>query len=155
MTKYYKYFLIIFIGLFFISCDNKKSFIYKFTNNQWDIQKDTIQFTYNVDKTEAKYDVSLFLRNNLDYSYRNIYMFVEILHLNNIVRTDTIQYAITDKYGRWYGRGMGDTRDNYFLFESNMSFAKAGAYTFNITHGMRTNPLLGCNRIGLKISEND
>ena len=155
MTKYYKYFLIIFIGFFFISCDNKKSFIYKFTNDQWDIQKDTIQFTYNVDNTDTKYDVSLFLRNNLDYSYRNIYMFVEILHLNNIVITDTIQYAITDKYGRWYGRGMGDTKDNYFLFERNMNFPQTGAYTFNITHGMRTNPLLGCNRIGLKISEND
>ena len=155
MTKFYTYFLIIFIGFFFISCDNKKSFIYKFTNDQWDFQKDTIQFTYDVDKIGAKYDVSLFLRNNLNYSYRNIYMFVEILHLNNIILTDTIQYAITDKYGRWYGKGIGDTRDNYFLFESNMSFPQTGTYTFNIRHGMRTNPLLGCNRIGLKISEND
>ena len=82
-------------------------------------------------------------------------MFVEILHLNNIIRTDTIQYAITDKYGRWYGQGIGDTRDNYFLFETKMNFPEAGAYTFNIIHGMRTNPLLGCNRLGLQISEND
>ena len=155
MTKYSKFFLIIFIAFFYISCNNEKSFIYKFPNDQWDIQSDTVNFTFNVDKIDSKYDISLFLRNSLDYSYRNIYMFVEILHLNNIIRTDTVQYTITDKYGRWHGKGIGDTRDNYFLLENNMNFSQAGSYSFNIIHGMRTNPLIGCNRIGLKISEND
>ncbi len=155
MTNYYKYLLIIFIIFFVVSCQNKKTFIYKFNNEQWDIQQDTIMFIYNANKVESSYNVSLFFRNNINYPYRNIYMFIDILHNHDIIQTDTLQYAVTDKYGRWYGKGIGDTKDNYFLFEQNIKFQKVGAYTFNITHGMRNNPLIGCEKIGLKISEND
>ena len=117
MTNYYKYLLIIFIIFFVVSCQNKKTFIYKFNNEQWDIQQDTIMFIYNANKVESSYNVSLFFRNNINYPYRNIYMFVDILHNHDIIQTDTLQYAVTDKYGRWYGKGIGDTKDNYFLFE--------------------------------------
>jgi gliding motility-associated lipoprotein GldH len=112
-------------------------------------------FTYNTNRVKTPHNVSLFFRNKINYPYRNIYILLDILHNNDVIKTDTLQYEITDKYGRWYGRGIGDTKDNYFLFEQNLEFQNVGVYTFNITHGMRNNPLLGCDKIGLKISEND
>ena len=60
-----------------------------------------------------------------------------------------------DKYGRWYGRGVGNTRDNYFMFEENKKFNLSGEYSFKLEHGMRQNPLKGVNKIGFKIEKND
>ena len=153
MANYYKYILNVFIICILAGCQDKKTFIYKFNQDKWDIKQDTVMFTYNAQKVDTPYTISLFFRNNINYPYRNIYMFVDILYNHNIIQTDTLQYAITDKYGRWYGKGIGNTKDNYFLFESNLQFQNVGAYTFNITHGMRNNPLVGCDKIGLKISE--
>ena len=155
MVNYYKYFLIICFVCVGLGCENKKTFIYKFDNEQWDIEKDTIRFTYHNNDVETPHDVSIFFRNNINYPYRNIYIFVEILHNNDVIQMDTLQYEITDKYGRWHGNGVGDTKDNYFLFDKNLELQNVGFYTFNITHGMRNNPLIGCNKIGLKISKND
>ena len=96
-------------------------------------------------------DLFLFFRNNINYPYRNIYILLEIYNHDDLIKTDTLQYAITDKYGRWYGNGIGNTRDNYFLIEKNFKFEHAGEYTFKLQHGMRSNPLLGSEKIGLKI----
>ena len=155
MTNYYKYFLMVCVVFLCLSCENKKTFIYKFNNDEWHFKNDTIVFTYHNNDISNLHDISIFFRNNINYPYRNIYLFVEISHNQEIIQIDTLQYAITDKSGRWIGNGIGDTRDNYFVFENDLKFPSVGTYNFNITHGMRKNPLIGCNKIGLKISENE
>ena len=130
-------------------CDKSNSFTHSFDANHWNCE-DSIVFNYNIDDFEKNYNVELFFRNNLDYPYRNLYLFLEIHYFDSIIRRDTLQYPITDKYGKWLGRGMGKTRDNYFL-ENMMALEGGGEYKFIITHGMRTNPLIGTNNIGVKI----
>ena len=76
---------------------------------------------------------------------------IELYHNEAIILKDTVQYAITDKHGRWHGSGLGDTRDNYLLFKKDFKFEKTGLYHFHIKHGMRANTLKGCEKIGLKI----
>ena len=135
-------------GVIIFSCNNSKSFTHSFIDNNWHFE-DSVVFTCNIEKVK-NHNLELFFRNNLDYPYRNLYLFIEIHHNQNILTLDTLQYPITDNYGKWLGRGFGKTRDNYFLEELTI-FEKTGEYKFIFTHGMRANPLIGINTIGMKL----
>ena len=146
--------LYIFLLLFVISCTQKTTFSHSLSKDQWNYN-DTIIFTHNIDDIENTYRMSLFFRNTMNYSFQNIYLLIETHFEDQIISVDTLQYLITDKYGRWYGRGFGNTRDNYFMFEENKKFNLSGEYRFKLEHGMRQNPLKGVNKIGFKIEKND
>ena len=135
-----------------ISCNKSKSFTHSFAENRWDF-KDSVVFICDIDETKA-HNLELFFRNTLDYPYRNLYLLLEIHRDKNILQIDTLQYPITNKYGKFLGRGLGKTRDNYFLEELTI-FKTPGKYKFILTHGMRTNPLTGSNAIGIKITLNE
>ena len=64
---------------------------------------------------------------------------------------DTLEYLITDKYGQWLGSGSGEMKDNYLIFNENFIFKKSGKYNLTVQHGMRNNPLIGINKLGVKI----
>ena len=112
-------------------------------------------FFFNIDNTRKPYNLSLFFRNTLDYSYRNIYFFVEISYGDNVFLYDTLQYSITNKYGQWLGGVMGYKKDNYFDFKENVIFQNKGQYRFTIKHGMREDQLIGTSELGFKIQTND
>ncbi len=131
------------------SCNTSQSFTHSFIDNNWHFE-DSVVFTCSVEHIK-NHNLELFFRNTLEYPYRNLYLFVEVHHQQNIIKMDTLQYPITDKYGRWLGRGFGKTRDNYFLEELTV-FEKTGEYKFIFTHGMRINPLIGSNSLGMKIT---
>tara|TARA_Y100000994_G_scaffold248697_1_gene257270 strand:+ start:2433 stop:2930 length:498 start_codon:yes stop_codon:yes gene_type:complete len=149
-----KFMLLVFFccTIMIFSCNTSQSFTHSFVDNNWHFE-DSVVFTCNIEHIK-NYNLELFFRNNLDYPYRNLYLLVEIHHNQNIIKTDTLQYPITDRYGKWLGRGLGKTRDNYFLEKLTM-FEKTGKYKFIFTHGMRQNPLTGSNTIGMKIILND
>ncbi len=134
------------------SCNNSQSFSHSFIDNRWHFE-DSVVFTCDIEH-KKNYNLELFFRNNLDYPYRNLYLFVEIHNNQKMIKIDTLQYPITDKYGKWLGRGLGKTRDNYFLEELKI-LDQSGEYKFIFTHGMRINPLIGSNAIGMKITLND
>ena len=150
--KKYILFLFFCFTIIIFSCNNAQSFTHSFENNSWHFE-DSVVFTCDIEHLK-NYNLELFFRNNLEYPYRNLYLLVEIHHNQNMIKIDTLQYPITDKYGKWLGRGFGKTRDNYFLEELEI-FEKTGEYKFIFTHGMRINPLIGSNAIGMKITLND
>ena len=144
--------VIIYIMVLF-GCNKSNSFTHSFHENHWNFE-DSIVFNYNIDDVSKNYNIELFFRNNLNYPYRNLYLFLEVHYFDSVIKRDTLEYLITDNYGKWLGRGLGKTRDNYFL--ENMAASEGeGKYKFIITHGMRKNPLIGVNNIGIKIINND
>ena len=153
-SKMKKSILFIFFScsIIIFSCNTSQSFTRSFVDNNWHFE-DSIVFVCDI-KHKKSHNLELFFRNTLDYPYRNLYLFVEIHHNQDILKIDTLQYPITDKYGKWLGRGLGKTRDNYFL-EELIIFNNPGQYKFILTHGMRENPLIGSNTVGMKITLND
>ena len=146
----YKIILILCFTLLTISCKQNQSLLYNFEKNSWN-SKDSILFSFDVfDSAEPK-NMSFFLRNNLDYPYRNIFFFVEIQNDSGTIVSDTVQYLISNKYGQWLGRGFGKTRDNYFIFKKNYLFEDAGNHLLIIRHGMRQNKLKGLVKFGFEI----
>ncbi len=141
--------LVVFFLVFF-GCNNNTNYLHDFDKNNWNF-KDTVAFKFNIpDSSETKH-ITFFLRNTLEYPYQNIFLMTTISHKGSIVQNDTAEYMIADKFGKWLGRGFGENRDNYFIFNEKMSFENSGEYVVTIGHGMRKNPLVGINKIGLKI----
>jgi len=132
------------------SCEKNQAFLYDFHNNIWS-STDSVLFSFNIFDTLSPKDISFFLRNNVDYPYRNIFLFVEISNEQKVVETDTVQYLISNKYGQWLGRGFGKTRDNYYIFKKDYQFENAGNHIVVIRHGMRKNNLNGVVKLGFEI----
>ena len=145
-------FLVFLLG--FWGCQKHTTFIYDFEKTNWNIN-DSVVFIYDVKSVDLHYDLIIFFRNHIDYQYQNLYILIETYCDDLFLKKDTLQYAISDKYGRWKGDGLGDTKDLNLLFKTKKKFEKTGAYKFKIQHGMRQNPLIGTNKIGLKIIQHD
>ncbi len=132
-----------------VSCDRPILDMHSFQDNEWGIE-DAITFDIKVKDSTIKKELSLFFRNTLNYEFRNLFLLVDIYTESHLLETDTLEYAIADKYGRWLGSGLGETRDNYFLLNQSYSFPKTGDYRIVIKHGMRSDPLVGVSKLGFK-----
>ncbi len=134
------------------SCKKKHIRTYDFEHGQW-IKEDTLEFEFNINDALKKYNLSFFFRNNLNYSYQNLFLLIDLSYDNRIIETDTVEYRITDKYGQWLGHGLGEIKDNYLMFNENIVFKKEGVYKITVRHGMRQNPLIGVNKFGFKTEQ--
>ena len=148
--NYFKIIFILSFTILTISCKKNQSFLYDFNSREWN-SKDSVFFSFDVlDKTVSK-KISFFLRNNLDYPYRNIFLLIELQNDTGIIDSDTVQYLISNKYGQWLGNGFGKTRDNYFIFKKEYLFEDSGPHVIILRHGMRTNNLKGIVKLGVEI----
>jgi gliding motility-associated lipoprotein GldH len=136
-----------------VSCSHNEIFFeyHSFKKGGWD-RNDVAVYHVNINDTTDLFDVSFEIRNNNDYPFRNIWLFVDFQIPEGSVRTDTIGANLADVYGKWYGKGIS----LYSLtipYETSARFPQKGTYTYAIRQGMRENPLKGISDIGLKISK--
>ena len=144
-----RFFLIIFFFSLICSCKKKHLSIYDFEYNKW-AKVDTVDFVFDVNDTTKTYELSFFFRNSLNYTYRNLFLLIELGYDDKIIQTDTVEYKIADKYGQWLGRGLGNVKDNYLMFNKNAMFNKEGMYKIRVRHGMRQDSLIGVNKLGFQ-----
>lgn len=95
------------------------------------------------------------IRNNTDYPYSNIYLFVTTQFPNGHSATDTIECILADRGGRWLGDGSGRIKDNLIMLQKALRFPLSGTYHFYIEQGMRDKKLIGIEDIGLRIEKTD
>ena len=136
--------------ILFYACSDPVVGVHRFNNNSWDF-KDSLVVNFQVSDDGRARQLSFFFRNNLEYPYRNIFLFVELSYENQIILKDTVEYYITNPYGQWLGSGFGKNRDNYFLFKDQLILEKSGNYSLLVNHGMRNNPLVCSNQFGFKL----
>jgi gliding motility-associated lipoprotein GldH len=67
--------------------------------------------------------------------------------------TDTVEYILAEKSGKWRGSGIGDLFDNQFSYRKNIRFEKPGKYQLSIRQGMRAEQLKGIHDIGLRVEK--
>jgi gliding motility-associated lipoprotein GldH len=139
--------------LLLVSCSHNEIFFeyHSFKTDGWD-RNDAAIYHININDTTNLFDVSFEIRNQSDYPFRNIWLFVDFQMPGGSVRTDTLGANLADVYGKWYGKGIS----LYSLtipYETSVRFPKKGTYTYAIRQGMRENPLKGISDIGLKLSK--
>jgi gliding motility-associated lipoprotein GldH len=148
-----KYFFFLPAFLLLIACSHKEVFFefHSIENAAWN-REDTAVFEVNIETHSIPFDISLEVRNNEDYSFRNIWLFVDFKTPTGSIRTDTVNADLADVYGKWYGKGLS-LHTLSIPYETAFHFPYPGTYTFVIRQGMRENPLKGISDIGLKVSK--
>lgn len=139
-----------------VSCNlkNRYSFNESFPPDGWS-KYNKPRFNVEINDTISSYDLLFSIRNNHNYPYRNLFLFVSTTSPDGRSIKDTVEYQLADEKGRWYGKGLGDLHNIAVPYKTNVLFPVSGEYLFQIEHGMRTDKLEGIVDVGLIIKERD
>jgi gliding motility-associated lipoprotein GldH len=121
-------------------------------DNAWEIN-DIKSFDVPIQDTSNAFHVFLMLRNNGEYPWRNIHMFVTTTSPAGHQVKDTVEYYLADEMGKWLGSGWGHIWTNQLPFRLNVRFPHKGIYKFDIQHGMRNEVLPGILDVGVMIKK--
>jgi gliding motility-associated lipoprotein GldH len=148
-----KYFIVAAAALLsFAACENYTAFdaARHIGSEGW--HKDSIvSFDFTIDDTTAFYAIFINLRNTTAYPYCNLFLFIKTTAPSGAFVCDTVEYILTDSYGKWLGRGFSKIIDNRMLYKEMVQFPSSGAYRMEIVQGMRMYLLPEIINIGVKI----
>ena len=141
------------ICILFVSCSKKEIFseFHSFYNSEWS-QQETARFEIPIQDITASYEVFCEIRNNNDYPFQNIWLFIDIQNPKGEILSDTLPIELADMYGKWRGKGIGLYTSSH-SYKENIQYPDTGTYVYTIRQGMRINPLKGISDIGLRISK--
>lgn len=145
---------VLMIGYICLSCQKRETY-YRFTelsDTGWS-RFDTLYF--DIDSLSVipntPFDVTIELVNNTDYLYQNIWLYVIDNFEDSIFSLEEKQYELADKQGKWHGSGFGPLFQLPLLYKKAVVFKDKRDYQLKIVHGMRDEPLLGIEKVGVKI----
>lgn len=144
---------IAFLGLTaFVACGRSAVFdeYQEIPGNAWQADKPLV-FTAQIPDTITGHNVYINLRNASHYPFSNIFLFLNTRFPDGQIDRDTLEIMLASPEGQWLGDGLGDIWDNRVLFKRNVSFPQKGEYRFEISQGMRLDPLPGIMDAGIRI----
>ena len=113
-----------------------------------------VVFQVPVTDTVQRHNLFLGVRNDINYKYSNLWLFVEIIQSGDTTAVkDTFEFTLADPTGKWLGSGFGGVKTNEVLFRSNVYFPVAGQYNVKVQHGMRGKLLEGITDIGFRLEK--
>lgn len=154
MTNKWQLVLITFLtlGVLFGCQDNRRVYekYISIENYQWSF-RDTLDFKVPIKDTSTAYQLTLKLRNKINYPYRNIWLLIQ--HEAPSGKTSSIkaEFQLAKKSGKWTGQGIGDIYDHRFPIRQNISLSEKGTHRFRLVHLMRKNKLPGVMNVGLQL----
>lgn len=137
-----------------LACENNQAIYNLFQpieNATWTKEK-TFYFTFDIEDTSTLYDLTLELRNNNLYPYRNLWMIQKEEQPVGPLLRDTIECILADEFGKWTGKGFS-LYTNSFPLKQNYRFPYAGRYTFSFKHAMTDKELKGIHEIGFRVEK--
>ena len=138
-------------ALLFISCD--RAMVYdEFTrigNHSWKWE-DPAVFDFEMNDTSSLYNILINLRHTTEYPLSNLYMFVHVAGPSGQQMTDTINFLLAEKSGRWIGKGVGHLREIGYLYKKNTMFPIPGEYRITLEQAMRL-PAVPVSEVGIRI----
>lgn len=137
---------------FLLACDKKRVFDNSFPieNAQWTLD-DAKQFSFEIEDTAALYNVLINVRNNNEYEYRNLHLFIKMTSPSKKYFEDTVEFQLADHRGKWMGKGAGNIWQSQLMMLKNVKLLEKGAYQVDILQGMRDDTLESITDIGLRI----
>jgi gliding motility-associated lipoprotein GldH len=146
-----RFFLVGFLLLGLMACSQPEIFyeFHSFPEAVWS-RNESVTFDVNIADSFARYDVFLEIRNNNDYPFRNLWLFVGLTTPDGRQRQDTINVELADVYGKWKGKGIS-LYTYPARYEHNLQYFHTGVYTYTVKQGMREENLPGISDVGLKV----
>lgn len=148
--------MFIFISMALAACDPGRIYdtSYPIDNAEWH-RDSVLHYVVDINDSLAISDFYISIRNNTDYPYRNIYLFVTTVFPNGHSAKDTIECILADKNGKWIGSGSGKIRDNLIMLQSSLRFPLRGTYQFYLEQAMRNKKLKGIEDVGIRIEKSN
>ncbi len=148
--------LCVFLAFTYISCNDQEIYynFHELKKAEW-AQNDTLFF--DIDSTlfelNTPYEMSIEVTNNVNYPYQNIWFFVQTnLESDSTFSDVSKEYLLADKFGKWSGSGFGSLYQ-LSLPMNDIVFNEKRNYRIKIEHGMQDDPLIGIEKLGVKISK--
>ena len=124
---------LIYIFMFLLACQNNKTQYqyHSFENEKWNTDSVVIFNFENVDTTSS-YDAHLKIRHSADYKFQNLFLFSEFNE-----KKDTLEVFLSEKNGKWLGKGFGDIKEVDALILKNIRFNNINKNSFSFEMAMR------------------
>ena len=149
MKNFFFFALIIFT---LCSCDHDK--IYEsnvaIPTEGWR-RHDIVRFEVEITDTINPNNIYINVRNNNKYRYMDLWLFVNVHSPFGTFERDTAFIRLADHRGKWLGHGLGSKFDSRVFLRRNVRFPIPGTYIFEYEQGMRDEPLIGIEDVGLRI----
>ncbi|MCK4569566.1 MAG: gliding motility lipoprotein GldH [Bacteroidales bacterium] len=149
------YLIIILITLTFGSCKQGSVYHEYITIEGANWYSDSVlHYEVVIEDSISLNDFYINIRNNTDYPFSNLYLFLTTEFPNGHSTRDTIECILADKNGKWLGSGSGRIKDNKIMLQQALRFPLRGTYHFYLEQGMRHEQLKGIEDIGFSIEAN-
>ena len=120
----------------------------------WD-RDSVLTYAIDIDSLVEMCSVDIELSYNNNYPYRNLYLFVAGADsIDNQIFSDTLNITLADEYGKWLGNGWGTSYQQRVEYKPSYHFPASGIYNISIKQGMRDNPIVGIDRVGVRVYKN-
>lgn len=138
-----------------VSCNNDSVFNQYKTIPKGKWNRDSL-LIFKVPVTDTLLNHNLFInvRNDIEYKYSNLWLFIEITQPGHTVTVkDTFEITLADPTGKWIGTGFGGIKTNETLYRQNVYFPVSGIYEIKIQHGMRGKILENITDVGVRVEK--
>lgn len=144
------------LALFLVAGSCKKNIVYQSYQhiNHSDWQQDSVlKFYLDIPDSTKIYNLSLNVRNEGQYAFSNLWLFVKIIPPKGEIFADTVELTLAEPSGKWLGSGLGDLYDRKYPYRQAIFFPMPGFYTIEVQHGMRseTGILKGIQDMGVTL----
>lgn len=148
--------LLLCVVALFISCDNSRVYEQwvEIPSSGWH-QDSLCQFSILVEDTVVDHNLLIGIRNENNYAYQNLWVFITSVAPAGQTVTDTIQYELAESSGKWHGNGWGSLYTTLNHFKPGIRFAQSGEYKIIIGQGMRHKQLKGIRSIGFRVEKSN
>jgi gliding motility-associated lipoprotein GldH len=116
----------------------------------WNFKK-PVEFTFPITDTTDQYDILLHLRNNKNYDYSNLWLYLQTTAPGGAIQRDTLELLLADGTGKWLGKGTRSINTMLVPYLQSVRFPQLGVYTINIQHAMRDTILYNLSDIGVRV----
>lgn len=149
-------FLFLLGTIVFTSCTEDRVFEQNrdFEQSIWPIGEKA-QFDFEIADNSKYYQLLLNLRHDLNYPYRNMYVYYQLKDTTNYVMDKALVnfQLFTDKEGKPIGTGTSNIITYQEVLIDSMQFPYGGKFSIDMEQYMRTDSLSGVYSAGLKIIE--
>jgi len=108
-------------------------------------------FNVAIEDTTQNNNFIINVRNDVDYEYSNLWLFLSIEQPDGKILDDKFEVALADPSGQWLGNGFGGLKTREAVYRRNIFFPVSGEYKIRIQQGMREDYLKGISDIGIRI----
>ena len=125
--------IFVFLSLLLLVCCNTNiaSSYSVFEEDSWHADS-IITLNHSVIDTITKQNLYLKIRHTTDFEYQNIFLFVDFQE-----KRDTIEVILSEKNGKWLGKGFGDIKEVDYCFAENITFNSKQVSTITVEQAMR------------------